>query len=62
MYDAGHPKLVLCDNLEGWGGEGGGRVVQERGDVYMPMTDSYWYMEKNITILQTNYPPIKINK
>ena len=41
MYDAGHPKLVLCDNLEGWGGEGGGRVVQERGDVYMPMTDSY---------------------
>ena len=46
MYDAGHPKLVLCDNLEGWGGKGGGRVVQERGDVYMPMTDSYWYMEK----------------
>ena len=26
MYDAGHPKPVLCDNLEGWGGEevGGG--------------------------------------
>ena len=21
MYDAGHPKLVLCDNLEGLGGE-----------------------------------------
>ena len=41
MYDAGHPKLVLRDNLEVWGGEGGGRVVQERGDVYMPMTDSY---------------------
>ena len=22
MYDAGHPKLVLCDNLEGEGGKG----------------------------------------
>ena len=25
MHDAGHPKLELCDNLEGWGGEGDGR-------------------------------------
>ena len=25
LYDAGNPKLVLCDNLEGWNGEGGGR-------------------------------------
>ena len=26
MYDAGHPKLVLCDSLKGWGGRevGGG--------------------------------------
>ena len=24
MYEAGHPKLVLWDNLEGQGGEGGG--------------------------------------
>ena len=24
MYDAGNPKPVLWDNLEGWGGEGGG--------------------------------------
>ena len=23
MYDAGNPKLVLCDKLEGWGGEAG---------------------------------------
>ena len=22
MYDAGSPKPVLCDNLEGWSGEG----------------------------------------
>ena len=24
MHEAGHPKLVLWDNPEGWGGEGGG--------------------------------------
>ena len=30
MYDAGNPKPVLCDNLEGEGGEG----VQEGGDTY----------------------------
>jgi len=23
MHEAGHPKLVLCDNPEGRGGEGG---------------------------------------
>ena len=23
MYDAGNPKPMLCDNLEGWDGEGG---------------------------------------
>ena len=25
MHEAGHTKLVLWDNPEGWGGEGGGR-------------------------------------
>ena len=29
MREAGHAKLVLWDNLEGEGGEGGGRGVQE---------------------------------
>ena len=29
MYDAG-------DNLEGWVGEGGGRGVQEGGDICIP--------------------------
>ena len=24
VYDAGSPKPVLCDNLVGWGAEGGG--------------------------------------
>ena len=31
MHEAGHPKLVLWDNPEGWGGGGGGRGVQDRG-------------------------------
>ena len=31
---------VLCDNLEGWGGEGDGKGVQERGDIRVPVADS----------------------
>ena len=41
MYDTGHPKLVLCDNLEGEDGKGGGREVQGRGDTCIPMASSY---------------------
>ena len=40
MHEAGHPKLVLWDNLEGWGGEGGGKEAQEEVDVCTPMADS----------------------
>ena len=30
MSDAGNPRPVLCEDMEGWGGEkGGGRGVQE---------------------------------
>jgi len=28
-------KQGLCVNLEQWGGEGGGKVVQEGGDIYI---------------------------
>ena len=31
---------MLCDNLEGWNGKGGGREVQEGGDMCIPITDS----------------------
>ena len=51
MYDAGNPKPVLCDNLEGWGGEGGGKEIQEWGDTCMSMADSYWCMADAIMIL-----------
>ena len=33
-------KQGLCDNLEGWDGEGDGREVQDRGDIGVPMADS----------------------
>ena len=31
MHEAGHPKQVLWDNPEGWGGVGGERGVQDGG-------------------------------
>ena len=36
MYDTKHLKLVLCDNLEGWGGEGRRSRIQDGGSRYMP--------------------------
>ena len=32
--------LVLCDNLEGWDVVGGGREVQDEGNIHTPMADS----------------------
>ena len=31
LHEAEHPKLVLWDNPEGWGREGGGREAQDGG-------------------------------
>ena len=43
MCDAGHPKPVLADNLEGWGGEGCGAGESGwRGHIYIPMASSCW--------------------
>ena len=33
-------KQGLCINLEGWGGEGDGREVQQGWDICIPMADS----------------------
>ena len=41
MHEAGHPKPVLCDNLERWDGEGLGRGAQEGGDICIPNADSW---------------------
>ena len=36
MYVARNAKPVLCDRLEGWDGEGGGRGFREGGDLCIP--------------------------
>ena len=43
--------LVLCDSLEGWGGVGGGREVQEVGVICILMADSCWCVAETNTIL-----------
>ena len=65
MYDTGHPKPVVWDKLEGWGGEGGARGVQDGRNTCMPVADSYRL--SHIDVWQkpsqgSNYPSIKINK
>ena len=44
-------KLVLCNNLEGWDGVGGGREFPEGGDIRVPMADACWCMAETNTIL-----------
>ena len=40
MHEAGHSKLVLWDNLEGWRREGGGRGFQDGGNTGIPVADA----------------------
>ena len=40
QYDAGSSNLVLCDDLEGWDGVGGGKEVQEGGHICISMVDA----------------------
>ena len=47
----------LCDNLEGWNGEGDGREVQEGGDMGVPMADSCWCLTEQQKFC--NSPSIK---
>ena len=42
---------MLSDNLDRWDGVGGGREVQDRGDICMPMPNSCCYMAGTSTIL-----------
>ena len=41
---------MLCNNLEGWDGEKGGRDVQAGGDMSKPMADSCCLVETNIIL------------
>jgi len=51
LYDAVSSNLGLCDSLEGWDGEEGGKEVQEGGVICMPMADSCGCMAETNTIL-----------
>ena len=44
-------KQVLCDNLEGWDGEGDGREVWEGGNMGIAMANSCWCLTENKKIL-----------
>ena len=44
-------KEGLYINLEGWDGEGDGRVVQKEGDICIPMADSCSSLTENNKIL-----------
>ena len=44
-------KQGLCNNLEGWGGDGGGREVQKGGGICIPMADSCLGLTENNKIL-----------
>ena len=41
----------LCDNVERWDGAGGGREVQEGGDICIPMADACGFMAETNTML-----------
>ena len=47
---------MLCDALEGWGGERGGGDIQERGDICIHIADSGCCTAGTNTTLQSNYP------
>ena len=44
-------KEGLCINLEGWDGEGDGKVVKKGGDICIPMADSCSGLTENNKIL-----------
>ena len=44
-------KHGLCDNLEGWFGEGDGREVLDGGDIDVSMADTCWCLTENHKIL-----------
>ena len=42
---------MLCDNLEGWDGVGGGREAHEGGDMCTPVTDPcQWTADTNTVV------------
>ena len=52
-------KEGLCNNLEGWDGEGEWTGVWEGGDMGIPMADSCWCLTEHNKIPESNYPSCK---
>ena len=50
LHDSGNSDLVLCDNMEGWDGVGGGGRFMREDTYVIPMTDSCCYVAENSTI------------
>ena len=62
MYNSGNPKLVLCDSLGGWVREGFGEEFRgEASQVGLCLIHVDVWQRPYSTVLQSNYPPIKIN-
>ena len=59
MREAGHPELVLWNNPEGWGGEGGG--IQD-GGTHVHLWLIHADVQQNHHNTANNYPLIKISK
>ena len=53
---------MLCDNLEVRDGVGGGREMQERGKVHIPMADSCYIQQKLAQYCKASILQLKINK
>ena len=52
MHEAGHSKLVLWDNPEGWGGERGGREVKHGKTYVHPWRVMSMYGENHHNIVK----------
>ena len=53
--------MALYDDLEGWDVVGGGREVQEGGNMWIPMTDSRCCMAETNTARTAIILQLKIN-
>ena len=50
---------MLFNDLEGWDGLGCGREIQEGGNIYILMTDSFCHVAETDMTLLSNYPRFK---
>ena len=55
MHEAGHLKLVLWDNPEGGGEEGGGRRIQDGGHMYTCAQFMLMYSKNHYNIIKQLY-------